>query len=482
MRRGALVGGFAPAESRGRGPCGTDLGRRDVRDRVAEGGHVDVAIKHFGALCMRNVAAAGDRLRERYERHEREPHRGSLPLNPEAVSTCRGCILRSGHGWWSRANRGTLRRTMSRALNFNAGPASLPLAALERARAELVDFEGSGMSIMEHSHRGKVYEKVHHEAMALVAKHLGLSAAWDVLFVQGGASMAFAQLPMNFLEKGQTADYVVTGAWGEKAVSEARACASLGCGEVHVACSTEKDNNYTRVPQQEELELTSGAAYLHCTSNETIHGVEYARDPSTPFPKTDAPVFVDMSSDILGRRVDASQFELIYGGAQKNIGPSGVTIVCLKKDLTARGRKDLPAIVQYRTHADNQSLFNTPATFGIYLVRNTLMWLEAEGGVPAMEARNEKKAALIYDAIEATGGFYRCPVDKRCRSMMNVVWRLPTSELEAAFVKEAEAHRMMGLKGHRSVGGIRASLYNAVELEWVATLASFMKEFARKNG
>ena len=371
---------------------------------------------------------------------------------------------------------------MSRALNFNAGPASLPLAALERARAELLDFEGSGMSIMEHSHRGKVYEKVHHEATALVAKHLGLSKDWDVLFVQGGASMAFAQLAMNFLEKGRTADYVVTGAWGEKAVSEARACASLGGGEVQVAATTEKDKGYARVPSQAELSLTTGAAYVHCTSNETIHGVEYALDPTTPFPKAGAPVFVDMSSDILGRAVDPAQFQLIYGGAQKNIGPSGVTIVALTKELTARGRKDLPAIFQYRTHADNQSLFNTPATFGIYLVRNTLQWLEAEGGVAAIEARNRKKAELVYDAIDGSGGFYRCPVERTSRSIMNVVWRLPTPELEDAFVKEATAQNMIGLKGHRSVGGIRASLYNAVELGWVETLASFMKDFAKKKG
>ncbi len=371
---------------------------------------------------------------------------------------------------------------MSRALNFNAGPASLPYSALERAREELLDFEGSGMSIMEHSHRGKVYEKVHHEATALVAKHLGLSKDWDVLFIQGGASQCFAQIPMNLLEKGKTADYIVTGAWGEKAVSEARACAAMGSGEVHVAASTEKDKSYVRVARQDELKLTPGAAYVHVTSNETIHGVEYALDPSTPFPKADAPVICDMSSDILGRRIDATQFDVIYGGAQKNIGPSGVTIVAIKKELVARGRKDLPAIFQYRTAAENQSLYNTPPTFGIYLVRNVLAWLEAEGGVPAIEERNKKKAGLVYDAIDGSGGFYRCPVDKACRSIMNVVWRLPTPELEDTFVKEAEKLKMSGLKGHRSVGGVRASLYNAVELGWVETLASFMKDFAKSKG
>ncbi len=371
---------------------------------------------------------------------------------------------------------------MSRAMNFNAGPAALPVAALERAREELLDFEGTGMSVMEHSHRGKTYEKVHDEATRLVAELLGLPAEWDVIFVQGGASQCFAQVPMNFLEAGKTADYVVTGAWGEKAVAEARACKSLGGGEVHVAASTEKDKTYTRVPRPDELALTHGAAYVHVTSNETIHGVEWALDPSTAFPRVEAPLVCDMSSDILGRRIDASKFDLIYAGAQKNVGPSGVTIIAIKKDLLARGRRDMPTFLQYRTHADNKSLYNTPPTFGIYLARNTLRWLEEQGGVAAMEERNKKKAGAIYGAIDASGGFYRCPVEPACRSIMNVVWRLPTAELEEAFVKEAESHRMIGLKGHRSVGGIRASIYNAVEPAWVDALVGFMKEFAKRRG
>jgi phosphoserine aminotransferase len=368
---------------------------------------------------------------------------------------------------------------MPRAMNFNAGPAALPLAALERAREELLDFEGSGMSVMEHSHRGKVYEKVHNEALALVAELLGVSRdVYDVLFLQGGASMAFATIPMNFLEGGKTADYVQTGAWGEKAVAEARTVGALMGGGVNVAASMT-----TAVPKQEELRLTDGAAYLHCTSNETIHGVEYGLDASTPFPKANgAPVFCDMSSDILGRQVDNTQFDLVYAGAQKNIGPSGVTIFVVKKALVERGRKDIPVIFQLRTHAKNDSLYNTPPTFGIYLVRNTLSWLKAEGGVAAMEARNKKKAGAIYDAIDGSGGFYKCPVAKPARSIMNVVWRLPSEELEEKFVKEATAAKMVGLKGHRSVGGIRASIYNAVEPAWCDALASFMKEFAKKNG
>lgn len=378
---------------------------------------------------------------------------------------------------------------MTRAMNFNAGPAALPLAALERAREELLDFEGSGMSIMEHSHRGKVYEKVHNEATALVAELLGTPLdTWDVLFVQGGASMAFAQLPMNFLPAETKADYIVTGTWGEKAVAEARTMKAVGGGEPNVAASTapaaEKsdDKSYTRVPKQSELKLTPDAAYLHVTSNETIHGIEYALGPTTPFPKAAAPVIVDMSSDILGRQIDASQFDVIYAGAQKNIGPSGVTIVALKKEMTARGRKDIPTILQYRTAAENQSLYNTPPTFGIYLVRNTLTWMKAEGGVAAIEARNRKKAKAIYDAIDGSGGFYRCPVEPACRSIMNVVWRLPSEDLEEAFVKRATAENMIGLKGHRAVGGIRASIYNAVELSWCEALASFMTEFAKKRG
>ncbi len=373
-----------------------------------------------------------------------------------------------------------------RALNFGAGPAALPRAALERAKEELLDFESSGMSVMEHSHRGKPYEKVHYEALALVAKHLGLSAEWDVLFLQGGASMVFATLPMNLLERGKVADYVVHGTWGEKAVTEARAATSLGAGDVHLAASTvAQGGSYARVAREDELTLTPGAAYLHCTSNETIHGIQYGLEASTPFPRSRAkgvPLVVDMSSDILGRTVDVSEFDVLYAGAQKNIGPSGVTIMAIRKELTARGRSDLPAIFQYRTHAEHHSLFNTPPTFGIYLVRNVLQWLEAEGGVSVIEVRNRKKARLIYAQIDESGGFYVSPVEKPSRSVMNVVWRLPTPELETRFVAQAAAEGMVGLNGHRVVGGIRASLYNAVELEWVEALASFMGEFARRCG
>lgn len=366
---------------------------------------------------------------------------------------------------------------MSRAMNFSAGPAALPLAALERAREEMLDFAGSGMSVMEQSHRGKVYETVHFEALDLVKKHLGVPDGYEVLFLQGGATMAFATVPMNLLPKGQVADYVVNGAWGEKAVSEGKLAAGLGCGEVRVAASVD-----FRVPRQGELALSPDAAYLHVTSNETIHGVQYGLPGGEPFPETPAPLVCDMSSDILGRKVDVSRFALIYAGAQKNIGPSGVTIFVVRKDLVERARKDIPGIFQWRAHAEAKSLLNTPPTFGIYLMRETLRWLEREGGVEGMEARNRKKADTLYAAIESSGGFYTCPVEKGARSIMNVVFRLGTPELEAEFVKKAEAERMIGLKGHRVLGGVRASIYNAVEPAWVDALADFMKSFAKGRG
>lgn len=370
----------------------------------------------------------------------------------------------------------------SRASNFSAGPAALPLPALERARDELLDFGGSGMSVMEQSHRGKIYEAVHQEALRLVAELLALPTTHEVLFVQGGASQAFAQIPMNFVEHGKVADYVINGAWGEKAFAEARAMVGTTGGGARMAHSPIKGETYTRLVKDAELELRDDAAYLHVTSNETVHGIAYALTAGTPFPKTRAPIVCDMSSDIFGRVLDMSIFDLVYAGAQKNIGPSGVTLVIVKKDWLATARKDLPAIFQYRVHAENGSLYNTPPTFGVYLVRNVLTWVKEMGGVAGMEARNRAKAQALYDVIEGSGGFYRCPVEPAARSIMNVVWRLPTTELEEAFVKKASAARMIGLKGHRVAGGIRASLYNAVEPAWVSDLASFMKDFAKENG
>lgn len=375
---------------------------------------------------------------------------------------------------------------MSRAKNFNAGPAALPLPALQRALDEFLDFSKSGMSVMEHSHRGKEYEAVHDEAIALVRELLGVPDAYDVLFLQGGASQLFAQLPMNLVEKGRSADYVVTGAWGEKALSEAKvATAMLGAG-VRLAGTTGegegKEKRYVRAATAKDLQLDPDAAYVHVTSNETIHGVEYDVTPARPFPDTgEVPLVADMSSDFLWKPIDVERFGLIYAGAQKNIGPSGVVVVIVRKDLVAAGRRDIPKIFQLRTAAENKSLYNTPPTFGIYMIRNVLAWLKGLGGLPAMEKRNRAKAAKLYGVIDANASFFRCPVEEESRSVMNVVFRLPSEADEERFVKEAKAQGMVGLKGHRSVGGIRVSAYNAVEPAWIDALCELMQGFARRG-
>ncbi|HEX8908583.1 MAG TPA: 3-phosphoserine/phosphohydroxythreonine transaminase [Anaeromyxobacteraceae bacterium] len=375
---------------------------------------------------------------------------------------------------------------MNRVKNFNAGPAALPLPALERARDELVDFGGSGMSVMEHSHRGKEYEKVHDEAIALLRELLEVPDSHEVLFLQGGASQLFAQIPMNLVEKGRTAEYVVSGAWGEKAFSEAKLATAMLGGAARVSCSTGvgegKEKGYTRVPLPSEVKVDPDAAYVHVTSNETIHGVEFEVDPGRPFPATgQVPLVADMSSDFLWRKFDVKRFGLVYAGAQKNIGPSGVVVALVSKDLVARGRKDIPKIFQLRTPAENRSLYNTPPTFGIYMVRNVLAWLKGLGGLGAMEQRNRQKAKKLYAAIDQEASFYRSPVERESRSLMNVVFRLPSEQDEERFVAEAKKRGMVGLKGHRSVGGIRVSTYNAVEPAWIDELVAFMGEFAKKG-
>jgi phosphoserine aminotransferase len=372
---------------------------------------------------------------------------------------------------------------MKRTINFNAGPAALPLPALERARDEFLDFAGSGMSVMEHSHRGKEYEAVHDEAIALIRELLAVPASYEILLLQGGATALFAQIPMNFLEKGATAQHLVTGAWGEKALGEAKivsamfgasvAVQSLGVGEG-------KEKSYTRVPTPSGVKVDPGSAYLHITSNETIHGVEFNVDPSRAFPSTGAvPLVADMSSDFLWRPFDVTKFGMVYAGAQKNIGPSGVVVAVVSKELLDRGRKDIPKIFQFRTHAENKSLYNTPPTFGVYMVRNVLSWLKGQGGLAGMETINRKKAARLYGVIDGNPEFFRSPVERESRSVMNVVFRLPAPELEERFIAEAKKQGLIGLKGHRSVGGIRASIYNAVPYEWVETLAAFMEAFAK---
>ncbi len=372
---------------------------------------------------------------------------------------------------------------MNRKINFNAGPAALPLPALERARDEFLDFAGSGMSVMEHSHRGKEYEAVHDEAIALVRELLGVPASYEVLLLQGGATALFAQIPMNLLEKGATAQYLVTGAWGEKALGEAKIVSALFGASVAVqslGVGEGKEKSFTRVPAPSAVKVAPGASYLHITSNETIHGVEYNVDPSRAFPGTGAvPLIADMSSDFLWRPFDVTKFGMVYAGAQKNIGPSGVVVAVVSKELLEKGRKDIPKIFQFRTHAENKSLYNTPPTFGVYMVRNVLSWLKGQGGLAKMEEVNRKKAARLYGVIDANPEFYRSPVERESRSVMNVVFRLPSPELEERFIAEAKKQGMIGLKGHRSVGGIRVSAYNAVSYDWVNTLAGFMEAFAR---
>jgi phosphoserine aminotransferase len=361
-----------------------------------------------------------------------------------------------------------------RAINFNAGPAGLPLPALERARDEFVEFQGSGMSILEHSHRGKEYEAVHDEAIALLTRLLGIPDTHQVLFLQGGASLQFAMVPMNFLPRDGSADFVVTGTWSEKALDEAKLL-----GNPRVAGTTiNPDKRYTRIPRQTELQLDPKAAYVHITSNNTIFGTQWHAWPQVG----SVPMVADMSSDFLWRPTDVSRFALIYAGAQKNLGPSGVTVVVIRKDFMARGRKDIPKILRYTTHAENNSLYNTPPTFAIYLMRNVLAWIEAQGGLVAMERRNNEKAQILYGALDRMSGFYRAPVEEAARSTMNIVFRLPTEELDDRFVAEAKKQRMVGLKGHRSAGGIRVSAYNAVSPENIRTLVSFMESFAKANG
>ncbi|HLV68153.1 MAG TPA: 3-phosphoserine/phosphohydroxythreonine transaminase [Polyangiaceae bacterium] len=359
---------------------------------------------------------------------------------------------------------------MARAINFNPGPAALPLAALERAQKELIDLSGTGMSVMEHSHRGKAYEAVHNEAIALVRELLGVPDSHDVLLLQGGASLQFAMVPMNLLPAGKSADYILTGSWSQKAYKEGKAV-----GTVRVAATTEKDKKFGRIPEQKELDLDPNAAYVHITSNNTIAGTQWHEFPNVG----NVPLVADMSSDIMWRPIDVSKFGVIYAGAQKNLGPSGLAVVIIRKDLVAAGRSDIPAILQYRTHADNKSLYNTPPTFGVYMLRNVLDELKKAGGLAAVERTNREKAKLLYDVIDERNDFYVSPVEKSARSTMNVVFTLKTPELEAEFLSEAQKRGMVGLKGHRSVGGMRASIYNAVTLEWVKALADFMREFKR---
>ncbi|MBA3768768.1 MAG: 3-phosphoserine/phosphohydroxythreonine transaminase [Acidobacteria bacterium] len=358
-----------------------------------------------------------------------------------------------------------------RIFNFSAGPAVLPLSVLEEAQRDLVELPGVGMSIMEISHRSKTFDEIIGQAESGLRELLNLPDNYHVLFLQGGASLQFSMIPMNFLPKESIADYILTGSWGKKAVKEAKKT-----GAVNIA-ATMADGNFTRVPSQDELKLDPHAAYVHLTSNETIEGVEWKREPEVG----DVPLVSDASSDILSRPLPVEKYALIYAGAQKNMGPSGVTLVIVRDDLLARIPEGLHTMLDYRTHVEAKSLYNTPNTFGIYIIMLVTKWLQEKGGLPAMHRENEAKAKILYDAIDATP-FYRGHADADSRSLMNITFRLPSEELEKQFVTEATAAGLDGLKGHRSVGGIRASVYNAFPRAGVEALVSFMKEFERKNG
>lgn len=358
-----------------------------------------------------------------------------------------------------------------RIYNFSAGPAVLPPPVLEEAQRELVSLPGVGMSILEISHRSKTFDDILERTKSDLRELLNLPENYHILFLQGGASMQFSMVPMNLLPQGASADYIVTGSWGKKAVKEARRE-----GAVNVAASTE-DGNFARVPGQDELKLDPHAAYVHFTTNETIQGVEWRDEPRVG----DVPLIADTSSDMLSRPIPVEKYALIYAGAQKNMGPSGVTLVIIRDDLLKRIPDGLHTMLDYRTHVENNSLYNTPNTFGIYIIGLVCKWLREKGGLAAMQGENEAKAKILYDAIDATG-FYRGHADADSRSLMNVTFRLPSEELEKQFAKEATAAGLDGLKGHRSVGGIRASIYNAFPREGVEALVSFMKEFEKKNG
>lgn len=358
---------------------------------------------------------------------------------------------------------------MSRVFNFCSGPAALPLEVLQEAQATLPDYQGSGMSLMECSHRGKEYMAVQAEAIANIRELLQLPEDYAVLLLQGGASAQFAMIPLNLLTPGSVADYTRSGTWAIKAIKEAKVV-----GKVHIAADC-GDEIPTRVPRLDELKLTPGAAYVHITSNETISGAQWKT-----FPKTEAPLVADMSSDILSRPLDVTQFGLIYAGAQKNLGPSGVTLVIIRKDLAERVPDTVPIFFRYKTHLA-EDMYNTPPCFSIYILMLVTRWMK-KMGLANLHKQNVAKAARLYAAIDNSSGFYKGTAIPSCRSDMNITFRLPSEDLETQFGKEASAAGLKQLPGHRSVGGLRASIYNAFPPEGVDALLAFMQEFQRKNG
>ncbi len=361
--------------------------------------------------------------------------------------------------------------TATRIYNFSAGPATLPLPVLEEVQRDLLTLPGVGMSVLEISHRSKPFDAILASAEADIRRLAGVPDNYKVLFLQGGASLQFSMVPMNLLTAGTTADYIMTGVWSQKALGEAKRV-----GATSVAATTEGDR-FTRVPAQGDLKLTPGAAYVHMTSNNTIFGTEWSALPDVG----DAPLVSDASSDIFSGPIDVAKHGLIYAGAQKNLGPSGVTLVIIREDLLARSASTLPSMLSYAVQAEGGSRYNTPPTFGIYMLGLVIKWILAQGGLAEMAKLNARKAGKLYAAIDG-GGFYRGTAQKASRSRMNVTFRLPSEELEKTFIQEATAAGFDGLKGHRSVGGIRASIYNAFPEAGIDGLVSFMQEFERKKG
>ena len=354
--------------------------------------------------------------------------------------------------------------------NFNAGPAALPLAVLEEVQKDLISYKGEGLSVMEMSHRSKTFDGIIKSAESLMKEVMGIPNGYKVIFMQGGATLQFALVPLNLLGENDFADYINTGSWSTKAIQEARKL-----GKKYNVIATSEDKNFSFIP--DNFKVDKDASYLHITSNNTIFGTQWQKFPETG----KIPLVCDMSSDFNCRKADISKFGLIYAGAQKNMGPSGVTIVIIKEELMNKSPENIPTMCSYKINGSKDSLYNTPPTFGIYIIKLVLEWMKSQGGLEAIEKINRKKAALIYDAIDATG-FFKGTVEKGSRSLMNVPFRLPSEDLEKKFITEAQENNIIGVKGHRSVGGIRASIYNAVPYESVEALVDFMKEFERKNG
>ncbi|MBD8067718.1 3-phosphoserine/phosphohydroxythreonine transaminase [Bacillus sp. PS06] len=360
---------------------------------------------------------------------------------------------------------------MKRVYNFNAGPAALPFAVLQRAQEEFLNFKDSGMALMELSHRSKEYDQVHEKAISDLKELYHIPDDYEVLFLQGGASLQFAMIPMNFLPENKIANYSLTGTWSEKALAEAEKFGKTAI------ISSSKESKYNHIPDSSELIPTDDAAYVHITSNNTIYGTQWSDYPDLG----NIPLIADMSSDILSKEIDIRKFDMIYAGAQKNLGPSGVTVVILKKDLLKNIPSEIPTLLNYQTHVKNNSLYNTPPTFSIYILSLVLDWVREQGGVSAIERINNEKAELLYNCIDQSNGFYKAHAQVGSRSKMNVTFTLPTEQLTKDFLAQSKELGFVGLGGHRSIGGCRASIYNAVPLESCVALVNFMKDFRYRN-